>query len=127
MKSVSYDKVLRIESCGLDVDRRTPSPRAAIVTARTSGVDLEGHMSKGTKACDLENADLILAMEFRHYSRLIRLLPRKKKNIVLLREFAPFPENLLCNINDPFGQSEEIFEKCFRQIKRSIQAMKARI
>lgn len=127
MKSVTNDKILSIESCGLNVDVSTSSPIEAIITAKTFGLDLEGHLSKGLECCDLENADLILAMELRQYKKLVELFPHKKRNIMLLREFTSFPENLLCNINDPFGQSEEIFAKCFSQIKRSIHAMKARI
>jgi protein-tyrosine phosphatase len=91
------------------------------------GLDLEGHLSKGWEACEFEDADLILPMEFWQYRKLVEFFPHKKLNIRLLRDFSPFPENLLCNINDPFGQSEEIFEKCFRQIKRAIQALNARI
>ena len=120
MKAQTKDKLLSIESCGLNVDMRTPSPLEAIITAKRFGLDLEGHLSKGWECCDFENADLILAMEFWQYKKLIALFPHKNENIKLLREFAPFPENLLCNINDPFGQTEEKFEKCFRQIKRSI-------
>ncbi|MDD2541268.1 MAG: hypothetical protein PHH28_09550 [Desulfuromonadaceae bacterium] len=127
MRSITEDKILSIESCGLNVDMRTPSPLEAIITSKTFGLDLEGHLSKGLECCDLENSDLILAMELWQYKKLVELFPHKKENIKLLREFAPFPENILCNINDPFGQSEEIFAKCFSQIERSIHAMKARI
>lgn len=127
MRSVTKGTLLSIESCGLNVDVRTASPIEAIVTAKTFGLDLEEHLSKGLECCDLDNADLILAMEFWQYRKLVELYPYKKKYIKLLREFAPFPENLLCNINDPFGQRTEKFEKCFRQIKRSLRSIKIQI
>lgn len=127
MRSVTKGTLLSIESCGLNVDVRTPSPLDAIITSKTFGLDLEGHLSKGLEFCDLENADMILPMEFWQYRRLIKLFPHKKENIMLLRFFSSFPENLLCNINDPFGQSEKQFEKCFEQIKRAIINIKAQI
>ncbi len=127
LRAETKGKPLSVESCGLNVANRMPAPDEAIATARKFGLDLERHMSRGWESCKLEDVDLILAMEFWQYRQLVELFPHKKGNIALLRQFAPFPENLLCNIDDPFGQSEEIFEKCFRQIRRSVQALKARI
>jgi protein-tyrosine phosphatase len=127
MKAETQGKALRIESCGIDVNMRMPAPLEAKATAKKFGLDLDDHMSKGLESCGLENADLILVMEFQQYRRLVEIFPHKKESIKLLREFAPFPENLLCNINDPFGQSEVTFEKCFGQIKRSILTITARL
>lgn len=127
MKSELKDNSLLIESCGLNVDVRTPSPIDAISAAKSFGLDLSGHVSKGLECCNLENADLILAMEFRQYRRLMELFPHKKENIKLLREFAPFPENMLCNINDPYGQSVATFEKCFKQIQRAIATINTEV
>jgi protein-tyrosine phosphatase len=117
-------KALSIESCGLDAEGGTPSPVEAIVAARRFGLELEKHLSKDFKNCEFENADLILAMEFWQYRKLIALFPAKKNNIGLLRGFAPFPENLLCNIDDPFGKSQDYFHKCFSQIERSVDRIK---
>lgn len=111
---------ISIDSCGLMVGKSEPSPLEARSMAKTFGLDLEGHLSKGWQSCDLAKADLILAMEFWQFKMLVELLPDKRKNIKLLREFTPFPENLLCNIDDPFGQGEDIFEKCFKQIERAV-------
>lgn len=127
MKAEMKDKSLVIESCGINVCRRTPSPPEARITAKMFGVNLDDHLSKGWDCCELENADLILAMEFSQYVKLVECFPHKKDNIKLLREYAPFPGNLLCNIYDPFGQSEKNFIKCFKQIKKSIISIKAQI
>ena len=127
MRAETKGKLLSVESCGLVVDNRMPAPEEAIITAKKFGLDLEKHLSRGWELCKFDDADLILAMEFWQYRKLVELLPDKRGNIALLRQFAPFPENLLCNINDPFGQSEVTFEKCFLQIKRSIDNINARI
>jgi protein-tyrosine phosphatase len=127
MRAEAKGKLASVESCGLNAVNRMSAPDEAIAMATKFGLDLEGHLSKGWEACEFEDADLILPMEFWQYRKLVEFFPHKKLNIRLLRDFSPFPENLLCNINDPFGQSEEIFEKCFRQIKRAIQALNARI
>lgn len=118
---------MHIRSCGLDVRVRSAAPGAALSVARRKGLDLEDHLSKGVELCDLENADLIIAMEYWHYRALTAMYPHKKESIRLLREFAPFPENILCNINDPFGQDESRFEKCFAQIERAVSNVCAKI
>jgi protein-tyrosine phosphatase len=120
MKAKTQGSQVMIESCGLEVERSEPSPLEACSTAKSFGLDLAGHLSKGWGCCNLAEADIILAMEFWQFRRLVELFPYKKRNIRLLRGFAPFPENLLCNINDPFGENGRTFAKCFRQIERSI-------
>jgi len=127
LKEGAYGHFPAIESCGLDVEVRSPPPFEAVCAADKIGLDLKNHLSKGIECCDLESADLILAMEYWQYRKLVEVFPHKKIDIKLLREYAPFPENLLCNINDPFGQSEEKIEKCFSQIKRSIANINALI
>ena len=124
MKAGTMDTDVIVESCGLSVEVSSPSPEEAIRAAEKIGLDLKGHVSKGMEYCNLENADLILAMEYRQYRKLVDYLPHKKPQIKLLREFVPFPENLLCNINDPFGRSQRNFEKCFAQIHLALPAIK---
>lgn len=126
LKEGADDRFQSIESCGLDVEVSSPPPCEAVRAADKIGLDLRNHLSKGIECCDLEGADLILAMEYRQYCKLIKSFPHKLQQIKLLREFAPFPENLLCNIDDPFGNNERAFEKCFAQIQRSVSAIKMR-
>ncbi len=116
-----------VESCGLDVKVMSPPPFEAIRAAGKIGLDLNQHRSRGIECCDLESADLILAMEYWQFCTLIESFPHKEEQIKLLREFAPFPENMLCNIDDPFGHNERAFEKCFAQIQRAINAITMRI
>ena len=125
LKEGAYGHFPAIESCGLDVEVRSPSPCEAVSAAGKIGLDLGNHLSRGIECCDLEDAGLILAMEYRQYRKLVESFPHKGEQIKLLREFAPFPENLLCNIDDPFGQNERAFEKCFAQIRRSVATIRA--
>ena len=120
MKTQTEGTSLGVESCGLDAGEGMPSPSEAITAAKKFGLHMGGHLSRGWEGCDLENADLILAMEFRQYRKLLERYPHKKEHIRLLREFAPFPENLLCNIDDPFGQQEQNYSRCFLLIKKSV-------
>jgi len=119
-KKLASDKVLTIDSCGLNVESSSTPPDEAISTAKKFSVNIENHKSKGWKSCDLSHADIILAMEYWQYKELRKYFPQNKCNIRLLREYAPFPENLLCNIYDPFARSENEYEKCFNKINRAL-------
>jgi protein-tyrosine phosphatase len=121
MRAESKNRSISIESGGLNVDPTTKPPNEAVATASNLGVDLDWHLPKGLEHCDVENADLILAMEFWQYKKLRQLYPKKSDNIMLLRDFTLFPENPLCNIDDPYGQSERTFKSCFMQIRRAVR------
>ncbi len=118
---------LTIESCGLDVDRGTPSPAEAVSAAAALGVDLAGHRSRGLKECDIRRADLILPMEYSQYRRLVALYPEKKDEIRLLRDFLPGPSGLFCNIDDPFGSDAEEYEDCFRLMMKALSHLENRL
>ena len=114
---------LKIESCGLNVGRSVPSPPDALIVAGEFGVNLSENRSKGLASCDLERADLVVAMEYDHLKELIQKFPHKKKQIVLLRDFAPWPESLACNIHDPYGWGLEEFRVCFRAMQRALDGL----
>lgn len=119
---VKNDKVT-IESCGLDVDQGNYAPEKSVETARFYDIDLSAHRSKGLPQCNVEKADLILAMELRQYRRLVSLFPHKKARIKLLRTYAPFPLSLLCNIDDPYGRNNKEYMTCYSLIDRSLKGL----
>lgn len=118
---------IKIESCGLDVEQGIFSPSEAIKVGREFGVDLTGHRSKGLAACDMEEADEIIAMEYGQVERLKEMLPAKKEKIRLLRDFAPWPDRLMCNIFDPCGLGESEFRRCFQRMGRALDGLKGQM
>lgn len=121
LKNMPHGKQIAVRSCGLDVKVSSPSPDTARNVARSMGYDLDGHRSRQVETRDLDEADLVIAMEFWQYRELRARYPHRRKEIRLLREYAPFPENLLCNIPDPFGQNERSFHACFTLIQRALE------
>lgn len=117
----------RVESCGLDVDQGAFSPPEAVCVAKEFELDLGLHRSKGLASCDVHNADLILPMEFRQYLRLQAMFPKEQRKIRLLRDFSPWPDRLLCNIDDPYGADENEFRRCFTQLQRALDGLKSHL
>ena len=116
LKSILPKGKFNIESCGLDVDQGSYSPPEAVHIGKKFGIQLDKHISKGTATCTLQNADLIIPMEYGQYIRLVAMLPGHESKIRLLRDFASWPDRLICNINDPFGLGEDEFLRCFTKI-----------
>ena len=119
--------VLTVESCGIDVDQGIFSPPEAVKIAKDYQLDLESHRSKGLASLDVTNADLIIPMEYRQYLQLKALYPAQTGKIHLLSRFAPWPERLFCNINDPYGAGVKEFRRCFRRIIRALEGLKSHL
>ena len=126
-KTLSLQPYLKIESCGLDVDQSVCSPADACSAAAKFKVDLTENRSKGLGAIDLERADLIVAMEYNHFKRLVQKYPHKKNQIHLLRDFAPWPKSLPCNIHDPYGCSLDEFRACFTTMKQALDSLAGQV
>jgi len=124
LKSILAINVIKIDSCGLDVDQGFLSPPEAIKVGREFGVELGQHFSKGLSSCDFNSANLIVPMEYIQYLRLIELYPQYSYKIRLLRDFAPWPHRLFCNIYDPYGLGENEFRRCFLSMQRCLAAIK---
>lgn len=123
MKSIAEGLEVKIGSYGLDVDQGKHPPREAINTAATFGIDISKHISQKLYKVDVENADLIIPMEYGQYQRLVELYPEKKFFVKLLKKYAPFPYSVFCNIDDPFGCEQDEFIKSFNLIHKSIEGL----
>ncbi|HOS28163.1 MAG TPA: glycosyltransferase [Deltaproteobacteria bacterium] len=111
---------LVIRSCGLDASQSGQSPDDAITVAKEYGLDLTNHVPKPVTLSYLEEADIVLAMEYSQLSALKKQYPRHADKLRLLREFAPFPHNLFVNIYDPYGWNILEFRKSFKTIDQSL-------
>jgi protein-tyrosine phosphatase len=117
------EKVKLIESCGLEVNQGSYPPFNSVCVAAEFSCDLHNKLSKGLSECDLENADLILPMEYEEYKQLVEMFPWKKNNIRLLRQFAPLPFSIFCNIEDPYGWGKSVFRKTYSLIDKALHRL----
>ena len=114
---------MNIDSCGLDVDQGGNPPNEAIQVAREFDIDMSHNIAKNICMIGLNKGDLIIAMEFDQYKRLINDFPQHKQNIRLLKDYLPWPARLQCNIADPYGSDVKEFRRCFTIIKRALDCM----
>lgn len=116
MKKLTRGTQITVQSCGLKVNQGKYPPQEAIEIANKYSCDLSMHISKSIDSCNINEADLIIPMEYNQYRDLIQSYPDKKKQIILLRNVAGFPLSLFCNIDDPFGSDIMEFNKTFKLI-----------
>ncbi len=115
---------IKIHSAGtaaLTGGRPTP---LAIKMVREKGVDINLHRSTPLDEEMIKEADLILVMGAGHKEEVLNISPLAEGKVFLLKDFAlGIKEEIL----DPMGSSEERYQKCIREIEKSIRGLISRI
>jgi len=97
--------------------------RETIEVMAKHGIDISTHLSQRLTPDMVDEADIVLVMERIHRHEILNHIPRAKKKIFLLREFAGVkaetPSDL--EIPDPISKSMEVYENCFKIIEESVQ------
>lgn len=108
LEAVGYS----ITSAGIADNSGMPASSGARAACAARGVDIGGHKSRPLTAELIRQSDLILAMDQMHIDVVLTLAPDVKDRCMLLDEVRP--------IQDPIGQSAEVFEQCADQIWAAI-------
>lgn len=115
---------LDVRSAGLNAgEGNPPDPTAARCAARL-GVSLGEHRSRPVSAELLAWADLILAMQGSHAAAIDRRWPEARSRVRLLGDFLPAPPYLL---QDPWGQSEGVFQEVLARLASAVERLSERI
>jgi protein-tyrosine phosphatase len=108
-----------IRSAGLSTNTGKQSDPTAARVAKRRGILLDDHRTTALERSIVDAAGMICLMDKSHYSNFGRKYPdAMSKTIYLgslgLRDGAPLI------INDPYGKSEEQFDRCFDAIDAAI-------
>lgn len=109
-----------VRSAGLETTVGKPAHDLALLVGREAGVSLLSHTTKPLTKQDVEQADLIVVMEWAHWYRLSRLYPDVRPKVFLLRQFSGAPS---VDLRDPYGGALEDFQQCFAVIKHSCERL----
>jgi protein-tyrosine phosphatase len=111
---------MRAISCGTDTRPGLAADKVAIAQAAQRAVDLTSHTTTRWEDVELEQGDLIVAMQLRH---AWAVLPRAREYhcpVVmlssLLPEFAP--------VWDPYGKDDGAYHRAFDLIDMAVTRMK---
>jgi protein-tyrosine-phosphatase len=81
--------------------------------AKKFGVDISNHLSAPLTRERIVISDLILAMEQKHKTAVLELVPEAKKKTFVITEYANKDKQ---GIIDPFGQSLAVYERTTKQL-----------
>lgn len=110
---------INVYSRGLSAVDGSKASIEAIKIMKEYGIDLSNHRAKSVTREDVEKADLILTMTNEHKVILLNIYENTKNKIYTLKEFAYGDKDL--NIEDPFGQSQEVYRNNADEIKGAIE------
>ncbi len=109
---------LQIHSAGLHTTPDRPADPTAVQCARRFGVDLSAHRTRRLDRSDIEEADVLLAMEIDHVLEIGRLFPEYRHKVYL---FGCLTDEDPLDVADPVYASNEVFEACFGRIDRGVR------
>ena len=107
---------MAVASAGIGALPGTPCPANVLEAARGWGLDLTGHRSRQVALSDVEEADLVLAMEGYHYHALLAAFPKHGEKLHLLSQFDDEEEDQ--DVADPMGLPIEETRTIFGRIAR---------
>jgi len=122
-EAVSRSLGLNAVSCGLQTIVAAPANEDAVKVARARGVDLEEHKTTPIMYLVLKKTDLLVAMEPWQIEFMKRHLAREHGYTLLGLWLKPTRPH----IQDPYGFSFEYFERCFRDIEKSVHAISEKV
>ncbi len=102
-----------------------PATPEAVAAAGRLGVDLRSHRSGPISQSDLEWADLVVTMTQSHKRSLLSRFPGFGRKIYTLSEASSGA--IPGDVEDPFGQSQEVYHKTAESLKEGLMALANRM
>ena len=117
-----------VRSAGTHADPSQGCPPETIAAAKTFGIDLSAHKPARINEELVIAADMVFAMEARHFTFLRENFPNHTKKIFLMAPFenpAPARRELydVLNIRDPYGREMKEFLCCFERIDACLRGL----
>jgi len=113
-----------VRSAGLETSFGKPAHHFAQAVGTAGGLVLGRHATQPLQKDHVEQADMILVMEWRQRRRVIKLYPQARKKVFLLRQFY---DQSVREVADPYGGTLEDFQTCFLMIRRACDVLVARM
>jgi protein-tyrosine-phosphatase len=114
-------------SAGFVVFPGTIPPPEAVAAAAAHGVSIEGRPARPLTLAEVEKHDAVFVMEPEQFSSVRRRWPAFTSRFFLLPRFGPPPPETGAyerdRIIDPFGQSPEVFTRCYDRLAVSVEAV----
>jgi len=105
---------LEVQSAGLAAFNGVPATPEAVEACQEKGIDISIHQSQPLSKTLVLESTLILTMTDKHKESILRKMPQLADKVCLLSDFAG---NGIEDVEDPVGQSIEVYRKILTQIE----------
>jgi protein-tyrosine phosphatase len=113
LRSLSGGRMkIRIRSAGIDAKANDRAHPTAVQCALRFGVDLSAHRAHRLDQTDIEEADVLLAMEIDHIVEIQRRFPQHHHKVYLFGCLSGGAHD----IADPVFAPRRVFDVCFERI-----------
>ena len=112
-----------VQSAGVAaIENDSAADQAIRVLSNKSITDILKHRAQSVTPDLIKTADLVLTMTRSHKERLLALYPEGGEKIFTLKEYTVLPKEkedpkYCLDIQDPYGQSVGIYEKCAGELE----------
>lgn len=113
-----------VQSAGLETSFGKPAHHFAQTVGAEGGLVMGKHATQPLHKDQVEQADMILVMEWRQRRRVIKLYPQARPKVFLLRQFY---DQSVREVADPYSGTLEDFQTCFSMIKRACDVLVAKV
>lgn len=114
---------IAVASAGIGALPDYPAPHQTIEVAWEHGLDVTGHRSRPLSPFLLDWADIVLIMEPYMRNEIQQIWPKKDLGKVLLLGSFAIGDAPVEEIQDPFGGSPDDFNRCFKEIEKSLEGL----
>jgi len=111
---------ITVHSAGLETSFGKPAHPLAQVVGRQGGLSLDKHATQPLHKNQVEQADIILVMEWKQRNRVVKLYPQAKAKVFLLRQF--YDQSVL-EVADPYSGTIADFQTCFSMMKQACDVL----
>ncbi len=108
------DRHWQIQSAGAWASLGSPATPEAIAAMQRIGVDISTHRSQPLTRDLIDWASVVVGMSQSHLDQVLEIDPGATPKLLRLN-----PEQ---DIDDPIGQTQEVYDQTAREIKRLLQA-----
>lgn len=115
-RQAGEEDCFRVASAGTWGLEGQPATEWAQAEMAERGLDLQGHRAQTVTQAMLEEAAVIIVMTRNHRDALLAEFPFIRPKLHLISELA----GLEYDINDPYGQSREVYRMCARELEQLI-------
>lgn len=120
---IARSQGIETASCGIDTRHGLPANADAIQVAKVRGIDLSEHKTTPIASLPHRKGDLFVAMEPWQAEYLKREYGAKHKTSLL----GIWTSVKKPHIQDPYGASNEYFNRCFDYIEKSVNEVSKKI